>query len=85
MVDAFVAGLPVIASDWHLNKEIIIEGETGFLIKPCEEEDLLKIMEKCILNPSILNSMRDSCQRKAMEYDVDVVVTKDLFKSIGLI
>lgn len=85
MVDAFVAGLPVIASDWHLNKDIVSDGETGFIIKPCDEKVLYETMEKCIKNPQLLREMKAACQREAMKYNVDSVVTPDLFKSIGLI
>ena len=85
IVDAFIAGLPVIASDWHLNKEIVSDGETGFLIKHCNEEELYKVMEQCIITPQILHSMKSACQREAIKYDVDAVLTPELFKTIGLI
>lgn len=32
-IDAFIAGLPVIATDWSLNSEIIENGKTGFTLK----------------------------------------------------
>lgn len=34
IIDAYIAGLPVIASDWNMNTEIIREGENGFIIPP---------------------------------------------------
>ena len=83
VVDAFVAGLPVIASDWHLNKEIVKDGETGFIIKPQDEDSLYSVMEKCIENPEILRTMASVCQCEAQKYDIDNVLTDDLFKSIG--
>jgi len=85
VVDAFVAGLPVIASDWHLNKEIVKDGETGFIIKPQDEESLYSVMENCIEKPEILRSMASACQREAGKYDIDAVLNIDLFKSVGLI
>ncbi len=36
IVDAFAAGLPVLASNWNANAEIVENGETG-LVYPCEE------------------------------------------------
>lgn len=85
IVDAFVAGLPVIASDWHLNKEIVTDGETGLIINPRDEESLYSAMEKCIVNPDIIRSMAGACQREAKKYDIDTVLTSDLYKSVGLI
>ena len=85
IVDAFVAGLPVIASDWHLNIEIVTDGETGLIINPRDEESLYSAMEKCIVNPDIIRSMAGACQREAKKYDIDTVLTSDLFKSVGLI
>lgn len=84
MIDAFIAGLPVIASNWHLNKDIITNNRTGFLVNAKDERDLYRIMEMCIKNPSIVRSMAKECQEEAMKYDIDNVVTYDLFKTIGL-
>ena len=33
IIDAFIAGLPVIATDWNMNKEIIIDGTNGYIIE----------------------------------------------------
>lgn len=85
IIDAFVAGLPVIASDWHLNKDIISEGNTGYLIKASDIDALSRAMEKCITDPSTIRTMAPACQQEALKYDVDSVVTPELFKTIGLI
>ena len=85
IIDAFVAGLPVIASDWHLNKDIISEGKTGYLIKTDDIEALYRAMEKCIIDPSTIRTMVPACQQEALKYDVDSVVTPELFKTIGVI
>lgn len=84
LIDAFIAGLPVIASDWHLNKDIISNGKTGFLVKANDEEDLYKMMGKCIQNPAIARSMSENCQREAKKYDTNAVITYSLFKDINL-
>ena len=85
LIDAFIAGLPVIASDWHLNGDIISNGENGFLIKTGDEDALYDVMERCIQNPSIIRKMSPSCQKLAMNYDCDKVLTSKFFESIGLI
>ena len=85
MVDALIAGLPIIASDWHLNKNIVNDGKTGILIAPCDEEALYRAMEECIKNPIYIRLMASECQKSATNFDVDKVVTPELFKTIGLI
>lgn len=85
LIDAFIAGIPVIASDWHLNSDIISNGENGFLINAQDEDALYDIMEKCIQNPCILRKMSIACQEQAKNYDCDNVLTVDFLKSLGLI
>ncbi len=84
IIDAFIAGLPVIASDWHLNKDIISNGKTGFLVKANDEDDLYNMMSKCIEKPAIARSMSENCQIEAKKYDTNSVVTYSLFKDINL-
>ncbi len=43
---AYSFGLPVIATDVGSLREDIIEGETGFLCKPCDSVDLAETIEK---------------------------------------
>ena len=45
VIDAFIAGLPVIATDWNMNTEIIKEGENGFIIPP---NNIRALMNKMI-------------------------------------
>lgn len=84
MIDAFIAGLPVIASDWHLNKDIVNSGKNGFLITPNDAGKLYEAMEYCILNSGTIRKMSTICQDNAMKYDVDNIVNQELFKEIGL-
>lgn len=55
IIDAYIAGLPVIATDWNMNTEIIKEGENGFIIPPFDVDALIEKMtwvmnhkEECI-------------------------------------
>jgi glycosyltransferase involved in cell wall biosynthesis len=42
---AYSFGLPVVAADVGSFREEIIEGETGFLCRPCDPEDLTRVIE----------------------------------------
>ena len=41
---AYNFGLPVVASDVGAVREDVVEGETGFLCKPCDETDLARAL-----------------------------------------
>lgn len=68
VVDAFAAGVPVVASDWNVNAEIIEHMETG-LIYPNEGFPNLKAaVEWCVLNPGEVERMGSACAREAKKY-----------------
>lgn len=86
IIDAYIAGLPIIATDWNLNKDIIKEGLTGFLIFPHDVLSLMDAMSKFInMDESDLFAMCAHCQKEASNYDIDNVLSEECLKSIGLI
>ena len=76
VVDAFAAGIPVVASDWNANAEIIEHMKTG-LIYPSEGfPDLEAAVEWCVLNPGEIERMGYACAREANGYLPDAWVCK---------
>lgn len=67
VVDAYNAGLPIIATDWLYNKDVINNGENGFLV-PIQDADalcaaLLKLYENRELQYQIaLNNIETAMQ-----------------------
>ena len=84
-IDAFISGVPVIASDWSLNGEIIKNGKTGWIVPNRNIEELAKAMEQVIRNPQQAWEMGKACQAQCMDYDTDHVVTKSLLIRLGLL
>ena len=74
LIDAFSAGLPVIATDWHYNGEIIARDRTGFLYDPEETDRLQELIESCISDPDRIREMRKNCLAEARMYDADTVM-----------
>ena len=66
LIDAMTAGIPIIASDWKYNKEIVIEGKNGVIIS--KESLLLNEIEKAIKNPEEFNLMKKLCLKEAQKY-----------------
>lgn len=75
IVDAFVAGLPVLASDWNLNSEVVEEGKTGYLIEACNLTSLTDKMKHVIENPDELVRMSRNCRTRAKDFHVDAVLS----------
>lgn len=73
-LDAFAAGLPVIASDWHDNADIIRHGETGFIFPTHDVDALRDILLSIADNPAQLLPMRQACLKCAYEYQPDNVI-----------
>jgi glycosyltransferase involved in cell wall biosynthesis len=84
-IDAFIAGLPVIATDWSLNGEIIHHGKTGWIVPNRNIEALADAMEQVIRNPQQAWEMGQACQAQCMKYDTDHVVTPSLLKQLNLL
>lgn len=83
-IDAFIAGLPVITSDWNLNSEIVKDGETGLIVENRNAEKLAAAMERLIMDPQLAESMSKRCQEQCMNYDSAHVVTQDLVERLEL-
>ena len=75
IIDSYIAGLPVIASKWGLNEEVIADGETGFLINANSLDFLLDKMRHVICNPGILPQMSTNCLIEARKYDYTKVLS----------
>jgi glycosyltransferase involved in cell wall biosynthesis len=54
IIDAYIAGLPVIATDWNMNSEIIKDGINGFIIPP---NDIQALADKMVW---VMNNLEES-------------------------
>ncbi|WJY26417.1 glycosyltransferase family 4 protein [Sporosarcina trichiuri] len=68
IIDAYAAGLPVIASNWNSASEIVIHDTTGMIYEFMESSELEKILFQAANNPIQLNNMRGNCLRMANKY-----------------
>ena len=84
-IDAFIAGLPVLASDWAHNAEAIRNGELGMLYPVHDVGALAETMEKCILGQIDLSAMAKHARKEAAKYDAAQALNETYLRSIGLI
>lgn len=78
IIDAFVAGLPVIATDWNLNADIIKHGKTGVVLGSNTVEALYDAMLSFIDGKEDLSAMSENCRREAHKYDIHNVLSEEL-------
>ena len=83
VIDAFIAGVPVIASDWRYNREFITDNVTGRIFCLAEPESFENIITYYMAHRDELKDMRNHCLEEAQKYRMDHVVGSFL-SSVGL-
>ena len=68
VIDAFAAGLPVIASDWHDNANIITDGKNGFVFPTHDVNRLAEIILDIYKCQDRLVPMKLNCIHSAQAY-----------------
>lgn len=74
IVDAFSAGLPVIATDWNCNGEIIENQLNGILYPNNELRDLKESIKWLIKNKERITQIKEYCIESAKKYQPDVYI-----------
>jgi len=73
LCESYMAGTPVIASDWKYNSELIDDGVTGFLFKVHDIEQMIDLIDRAISNPDKIYEMRENAFRKGKQYTPEIV------------
>ena len=81
LVESLMAGLPVIASDWKYNSEIIENEVTGYIYNLDEENGLVEVMNKALNNRKHVLQMREKCIETSRKYSPESVL-QPLFQLI---
>lgn len=68
LIDAMCAGVPVIASNWHMNSEIIQNGADGLIYERENEDALEKAILWSIKHAAEFNSYKKNIWNKASTY-----------------
>lgn len=83
LCEAYMAGLPVIASDWKYNSELVDEGKTGFLFQVHNIDKLAEKIDYAIRNPEVVYHMRGIVLEKSKQYQPENV-TKNMIQWIRI-
>lgn len=77
IIDAFISGLPVIASNWNLNSELIYHNQNGLLIKPNSTKELSDSIIYFIRNKKKIREMAIRSKNRAINFHTNNIL-KDL-------
>ncbi|MDD2637138.1 MAG: glycosyltransferase [Bacteroidales bacterium] len=83
IVDAYISGIPVIASNIRYNSEFIVDGVTGFLFDPEKIDDLYGIIQNLMENIDSISELKLNAFAKSKEYSEDVawsIINQHIFK-----
>ena len=72
VLDSYISGVPVIASDWKYYSEIIKEGKIGKIFISQDIDDFTNKLEFMINNPGLICKMKRNCLEEAKKYDADI-------------
>lgn len=84
VIDAYISGVPIIASNWSCNEDVVDE-KTGVIIPHHNEEALFEAMKAVLDGKYDLKQMAVNSQARAMEYDNRNVLSVEHLRQIGFI
>lgn len=68
LIDSMFTGLPVIATNWHNNDEVIVNNQNGFLVPIKDHESIANILYDIACHPETILPMRRNCINTASKY-----------------
>ena len=69
VIDAYISGIPVIASDWTSARELIQDGKTGIIVPfDNNQEEFNLACEELLNDKGKLDFMKDKARARATEY-----------------
>ena len=74
IVDAYAAGIPVIASDWFRCRQIVDDYKTGLIYEFGSKKDLIAKINEVIDESFDIYQMKINCVEKFAEYQSDVAI-----------
>lgn len=73
LIDAYSAGVPVIASDWKYNAELVNQN-VGYVYPTGDQLAFMEILKIAAINPNVLLNKKRFCLQEAEKYRIDKVV-----------
>ena len=82
IIDSYISRLPILASDWKYNGELIVDGESGILHQAEDVNDLFDKIKLLALDSKLLNQLSSGIEkiryRFSESYAWDILVRHGL-------
>lgn len=78
VINAFFAGVPILASDWAHNTEFIEDGVTGVIYKTHNIDELTLKLEEISENPQRIIDMKQACLKESDKYSAELGIKQFL-------
>lgn len=75
IIECLKAGVPVIASDWHFNSEVVLNKCTGLIYDLNKKDGLFDSIMWAINNENIVLEMKKNCLKRAREFEPDIALS----------
>jgi len=75
-IEAFAAGVPVVASRRGGLAEVVTDGETGTLFEPTNAGELRSALDVYIKDPSRARHMRQRCLERARDFEATAITKR---------
>jgi glycosyltransferase involved in cell wall biosynthesis len=69
VLEAYSAGIPVIATRWRALPEIIDDEVTGLLVEPRDTEDLVRAMRRVVESADLMTRLAEGARVQARRFD----------------
>jgi glycosyltransferase involved in cell wall biosynthesis len=70
LLEAMAAGVPVVATNVHGIKEVVLDGESGILIPPKNPEAIAEAIMKIIEQPQLAKTLIEKGSKRARLFDI---------------
>lgn len=85
VIDAYMSGLPILASDWNMNKDYVQNGENGILFQAQNQQALTDVMRNAISGKYNLADMRKHAFESIKRYDIKNVLSRENLAKLKII
>ena len=80
IIDAYAAGIPVIASKWESFSDIVDDNLTGFGYEFTDIENLKILLSFIVDNPETINKLKQNCIVKAEDFSPEKIINEFIKK-----
>lgn len=75
-LEAAAAGKPIVASDGGGLRDIVVDGETGFLVPPQDRSALVEALRRLIADAPLRERLGAAARKRAAEFSAEAIVPR---------